>query len=205
MLLSVARAKVFTATGKTENGKVSTAQCNEFIAAEYTRLQRVLSDWTGVLYSEETEPLIVEPGETVLPWPLGFDRLIKLERLCGSKWRPVPAGNGLDEGCLLSFVNRGQLGGARLTPDSQAPGTYRVTYYYVEEPAIDVDTDLDLIPAGLDDIYIQRAAALVQDRCDDDPSKFERRALQIWNDQKDSIRRQYGQHTRSAQVSGGGW
>ena len=126
--------------------------------------------------------------------PADFESLRLLERLTGNgQWMPVASSSSLNrrESLNISFYEQGRF--LMLSPDSEAPGQYRLTY---ESKVPDGYTYYDL-PDGFEQIIIEETSAFVRQRHEEDPTYHKREAQRIWDDQYMSLWNRYGSHGRS--------
>ena len=126
--------------------------------------------------------------------PADFESLRLLERLTGNgQWMPVASSSSLNrrESLNISFYEQGRF--LMLSPDSEAPGQYRLTY---ESRVPETYTYYDL-PAGFEQIIIEEASAFVRQRHEEDPTYHKREGQRIWDDQYMSLWNRFGSHGRS--------
>lgn len=141
--------------------------------------------------------LYCDPNYTGASWiakPSDYESLRLLEKQTNNGyWMPVEIYPSLNrhEATGVSFYEQGQR--LVLFPETEATGTYRITY--LTKP-VSGYTTYDL-PDGLEQIIVEETSAFVRQRHEEDPSYHKAIAKQIWDDQYMSLWNRYGSHGRS--------
>jgi hypothetical protein len=133
-------------------------------------------------------------GATWIAKPNDYESLRLLEKQTNNGyWMPVVIYPSLNrhEATGISFYEQGTR--LVLFPETEAPGTYRITYL---TKAVDGYTSYD-VPDGLEQIIVEETSAFVRQRHEEDPGYHKAIAKQIWDDQYMSLWNRYGSHGRS--------
>lgn len=166
--LANARLAVRVVTGLGAAQQITDAEMDYIFDVEYRRARREISKKLPWLY--EATSTYANSVTGILAIPSDFERPIKLEYvLTDGTLVPVPQGNGVNEG-------------------QPAKGTFKLTY--VQAPVVGYTT-MD-VPAGLEDVIVQRVAAQVQVRRKQDPSPHLSMAEATWKAQVSALRRPVG-------------
>lgn len=129
-----------------------------------------------------------------------FERIVKVEKdLGGGNYGPIRVGDGLNDGSSwyrpgssAYIILREQPTRFVISPDSQAVGTWRLTWLKGATGTITSATALDL-PSGLEDVVINRGAEFVSIRHDPERAAyFKNRAEAILKEQKPLLTQRYG-------------
>lgn len=171
--------------------QVTDSQLLVKVDQEFRRLRRRLSTFVPSLF-QAVASIAISAGNSFAK-PAGFESLILLERL-GSGGRYFPVGildpSALDANQPLRVSAYEQGSTFVVMPEAQAIGTYRLTYGTAPSAGY---LSFDL-PAGFEDIVIERCASWVRVRHDEDPGHHDREADRIWREQITPLRRRYGRH-----------
>jgi hypothetical protein len=190
MTVTEAIAAIRASTLHDADTQVTDAQITVKIDQEYKRLRRQLVLLIPSLYEVVSTPTITA-GNTTIAKPTDFERLVLLERQsAGSQYFALTAADRLNKNDpdQISFYERAS--NFVVQPDSLAPGSYRLTV--VLGPTTGY-TSLD-VPGGCEDVIVERAAAWVCARHEDDPSYHDAAADRIWREQRSVLIRRYGAH-----------
>jgi len=192
MTLEELRIAIRAETDHDGDTQVTDAQLNERINTDYQNLRRKLLQVAPSLYATEDEEQTLASGESTLAMPLGFERLVRLEKKVNGFWLPVEVSDELTPhyGALNVREEDGVL---KLAPAASAAGTWRIVYVPKPDGLVD-DEDEAEIPEGLEDILVQLGAAFVRRRLEEDPMPHLMMAKEVWNEQRSALRRRYGRH-----------
>jgi hypothetical protein len=196
MTRSEARTAIKAATDHdgASDTQVTTTQLDTWIDLEHKLLRRQLSLIVPTLYTsvdEEQTLTSTDEDDDVLSVPSDFERLVRVERQVGTAWHPVPVSDELSPHVGSNITVREEGEELRISPLTSAPGVYRIVYVAI--PAtMDDDADTLDVPAGCEDIILEKVAARVRIRLDQDPSPHSARAAETWLEQKKALRRRYG-------------
>ncbi len=195
MIVSVARTAIRASTDHDSDTQVTDAQLTAWLDLEYKNLRRVLAQIAPSLYATADSSQVIAAGSTTLALPTNYERLVRLEQQFGSNWFPVLISDELTP--HYGELNAREEGAAfQLSPVSLAPGTYRFIYVALPATLVNVTDDSTAlaVPSGCEDVILERVAARVRERFDEDPSAHLARADRVWREQKSALRRRYGKH-----------
>jgi hypothetical protein len=122
-----------------------------------------------------------------------FERIVKVEKdVGGGLYSPIMVSDGLNWEQLYTTCVHEQPTRLVISPDSATVGTWRLTWTVGCPATIATSTALDL-PAGLEDVVINRGAEFVSIRHDPNQAAyFKRRADDILKEQKPLLMQRYG-------------
>jgi hypothetical protein len=169
---------------------VTDAQVTVWLNSELQRFRRLINAEVPELYRASTD-LTIASGAQTLTKPAGFDTLVRLEVLIGGRYINVEPANQMNqEAGPLGFE---EVGGTYLIwPTVRAPGTYRL-YYNVAA----TDGILD-VPAGLEDVPVERVCARVKERlAPDEAGMHFEIADRVWKEQLPLLRRRFGSNNQA--------
>jgi len=196
MTTAEALIAVRSSTAHDADTQVTDAQLTVKLDQEYKRFRRFLVNLLPSLYVKTMTPApTIAAGGVSFAKPTDFERIHRLEKLSsGTTYYPLNAGNKLGiNGYCTYFEEQGA--NIVIGPDSDAPGTYRLMYV----PTVGTYTGLDL-PEGLEDVVIERCAAWVRQRHDENPDYHLGIAREIIKEQAPYLVRRYGEHRVSMMV-----
>ena len=197
MTVTQARTAIRASTNHDADTQVTDAQLDVKIDQEFQRLRRALGAYVPALFESTSAPTITAGNNTIAK-PATFERVRRLERLIsGALYYPVPVVDMLNANQETQLVFYEQGSNLVLMPISRAEGTYRLTF--VTKPAAGYTT-FD-VPEGCEDVIIERVAAWVRQRHDEDPGYHLRAAAEMWKEQRSVLLRRYGLHPSVALVS----
>lgn len=190
MVKSGALTEIKASTGHDSDDQAPDARINQRIDWEYRRLRRELIKYAPTLYVAVHTEQTLTTSDTTYDLPSDFERIKRFERQYGSIWQPVYTNDGLHiHTSPLSF--REEVGAIQVSPTVDAPGTYRLVYW--QAPSLTGDYTI-LVPEGLEEVIVERVAAWVRVRMEEDPAPHQQMADRIWNSQKGDLMRRYGEH-----------
>jgi hypothetical protein len=185
-----ARAAIRSATMHDNDQQTTDAQLDVIIDQEYRRLRRAIATVAPELY-QSTASTALTVGQDSIALAADADQVFLVERLVGtSTYYPVPMAERLNASTPSDLRWYQRNASVILAPVEGAAGTYRLTYQTA--PATGY-TSLD-VPAGLEDVIIERCSGWVRQRHDEDPGYHIRRAEEIWKMQKRYLIRNHGPH-----------
>ncbi len=166
------------------------------ITQEYQRLRRWLCTFVPNLYETSATITVAAGASSIAKTGLtNFERLRRVERQQGSAsgtYYPISIADTLNANQARTLCAYEQGAYILLAPTSSAPGTYRVTFV-TGTGTVAAGTTLD-VPDGLEDVIVERCAAWVRQRHDEDPSYHIRAADEILKEQRQLLRGRYGTH-----------
>ena len=189
------RTAVKTATDHdgASDTQVTTAQLNTWIDIEHKLLRRLLAQVAPQLYTAADNSQTISSGTESLTMPSDFERLIRLEIQVGDRWLPIEVSDELSPH-IGTLAVREEGGTLKVAPGALTAGTYRIIY--VQKPTtLSADSGAGgvlLVPDGCEDIIVEKVAARVRERLDEDPTPHLNRAAATWKEQKSALRRRYG-------------
>jgi hypothetical protein len=198
-LLSDLETSIRAATQHDSDSQVTQPQIYAWVNEEYQMLRRRLADLVPDLYTAISADIVVtSPASSFGVVGSGlaltdFGKLRIVERKEGGYYFPIPLAPFLNADITGTVSYRPRGTGAAVTidlfPAVLASATYRVKY--VTKPAVlaAAGSTVDL-PDGGERVIIERVAARVRVRLDDDPTAHERWAAQAWDELRSSIVRQ---------------
>ena len=183
------------ASFETVAGAPTTAELNVWIDLEHKNFRRELADAVPSLYESTTAEQTLTTADDVFELPADFETLVRFERKYGTTWQPVEVADGLmPQLGDLSFLETGAT--LKVGPNVLAPGTYRAVY--IAQPAtLSAESGTGgvlLVPAGCEDVILERVAARCRIKLEEDPSPHTGRAAAVWREQKRALRKRYGRH-----------
>lgn len=201
MIRSGAITAIRTATAHDGDTQVTDTQLGVWIDLEVTRLRREVNSIAPGLYSDTTATQALTSSDPDFDLPADFERLIRFERLEGTRYVGVDVADELhpDLSCLRGA--RLEDGVIRVFPAEDAAGTYRLVYCTTHTLTSDYTLT---VPGGCEDIIVERVSARVRVRLNEDPTPHQVEAARIWAEQKTAIRRRYGAHSTGGLVRTGG-
>ncbi len=177
--------------------QITDAQLNTSIDLKHKQLRRRLSVVAPSLYTATHTQETITGTDDTLTLPTYFDRLVRLERLYGSQWLPVPVSDHLNAH-IGSLAMREEGTDIKVDPVGLAPGTYRIVY--IVKP-VTISTDADaatgtlLVPDGMEEIVVLEVAGdLVRPRSNEEGAAHLAAAERIWRQSIPALRQRYGQH-----------
>lgn len=194
MLTTAVITTVKTRTSHDSDDQVSTAQYLDFVQAEQDRIRRELAVDVPELYQTTAAATINAGSDTITP--VAMLHFVRLEKLVGSRYYPVPATGGLSTNGIDGTEFRWQGSSIVVSPVEDADGTYRYAYVTLGATLTGVNPEQVEIPVGLEEVLIERVCAQVRWRCYEDGSGHEAKAQGIWDKMLPKIKRRYGAHPR---------
>ena len=195
MLVSDAITKVRAGTLHDADTQVTDDQLTTVIADEYRRVRRWLCDHAPTLTSAVSGSLTVAAGASSIAKTslTSYEKLIRIERQEGGDWIPIGVADPLMASLPTTLVCEETPTTFELTPTAMAPGVYRVKYRQGAAASITTATTLDL-PAGLEDVVIERSCAWVRQRHNemDHIAYHEKRADRALEDAARNLKGRYG-------------
>lgn len=194
--LSGLQADIRAATDHDSDTQVTDAQLLVWINKEYFRLRRIIGDVAPKLYSAQVT-FTISSGNTYAIVASDFERIYKLERLnVGSSYDPMVVANELDpevipDGAVAAFLERGAT--LEIYPSTAASASYRLTYT-TKPTALASAGDACTVPEGAEEVIVQRVAARVRIRFEEDPSPHQALAAEALAEVRSFIQRRYGAH-----------
>jgi hypothetical protein len=170
--------------------QVTDAQLTVKLDQEFRRLRRQLAAHVPSLF-EATATATITAGNNTIAKPATFERVRLLERLIASaRYYVVPLMDRLNanQSGTLNFYE--QAANIVIQPPEAAPGDYRLTFQ--TKPATGY-TSFD-VPEGLEDVFIERCAAWVRVRHEEDPTPHIALANDVWTEQRRVLKKRYGAH-----------
>ncbi len=179
------------------DSQATPAQYTRWLNQEQHKLRRLLNSAVPQLFTTfAANETITAPGVD-LTKPADYDKMIKVEKLVGGTFYPVPSGDPYDSERTRGWVEYGPL--IRIFPKQFAPGTYRITYNPLANlGAADVE-----VPAGLEDVLARRIAATALARFDEDPTFQYTIADKEYKEQLNALHDRYGVHTEPGLIREG--
>jgi hypothetical protein len=170
---------------------VTDTQVTVWMNSEMDRFRRQLNAEVPVLYRAVSSNLTIASGAQALTKPAGFEALVRLERLVGARWVNVEPASSADMEC--GELGWEEVGGTYLIwPSASAPGTYRLVY------AVGATAGTLEVPAGLEDVVVERVCARVKERLF--PAEAQLHfdiADRVWTEQLPLLRRRLGRNLAS--------
>ena len=194
MSLATMRAQVRRRTSHDADLQVEdAADIDVAIDGEYKRLRRLLINTAPRLYLITEGSFTLSGSSDTHALPSDFERVWRFERQEAGRWFPVPVATEPDASQPVFSGRRSfrvEAANLIVSPVALAPGTYRLTYH----PGIVAGYTTVTVPDGLEEIIINRAAALLMPREMGDVAEFTRIADRVWAEQRPALRRAYGAH-----------
>lgn len=176
------------------DGQVTDLQVRTWLNEYVREIREALAVEVPALYNTTSAEQTLGATDTDLTIPDDLVRILRVERLTGRLWDPVPVWDGhAPDTNGLSWREEG--GYVRLSDASgNTSGTYRIQYIY---GPVDMERDEDLleVPSALKPVVIQRACARLAVRCKEDPAPYQGEAERVWSTQMPRLRRRHMQPT----------
>jgi hypothetical protein len=204
-VLTAIRATTNHGTADADDSQTTNAMMTAKIDREYKHLRRQLVSAIPELGQLTGSGAITAIATNTIAFPTGYERLIRLERLIsGTDYYPLEVADPLNahQASALSYVENGGASVWAIYPRENSIGTYRITYV---AGVVSGYTSLTLLPEGLEEVVIERVAAWVRQRHDEDPTYHLTQASRLYKEALSSLRKRYGKHGRSAMVHTGRW
>lgn len=191
-------AEVQNATDQGSSSQVPSTAYRRWIDQEYQALRRMLGHLVPSLYTARVS-FTISTGNSWTIAPATWGKLYRLDRDYGpGNYVPLAAADPLDpelipRGYMQAVLERG--GVLDVYPEATATGNYRATY--TTQPArlvtggADDAINID-VPAEFERVLIERVAALVRRRLEEDPTPHERAAEAAMREAKWYLRTRYG-------------
>lgn len=165
---------------------VTDAMVTVWLNSALDRFRRLINAEVPQLYRATSSNLVIASGAQTLTKPADFERLVRIEKSINGRWCNVEPAAQVD-------LEAGPLGweevGATflIWPSLQAPGTYRIVYNTTATAGVLA------VPAGLEDVPVERVCARVKERLAPEEMKTHLSlADDIWAEQLPLLRRRYG-------------
>jgi hypothetical protein len=185
-------ADIRAATDHDTDTAVTDAQLTSWINQEYFAVRRVLGDVAPTLYTAATTFSIVA-GNTYTIVAADFSKVRRLERSNGSSYDPMRVASAVDpEGsCDYTFLERSTV--LEIYPSNAAVTSYRLNY--ITKPAkLTAGADVCDVPEGVERVIVEKVAARVRIRLEEDPSPHLQAASAALQEAKSYLQKRYGTH-----------
>lgn len=209
MIRSGAITAIRTSTGHDSDTQVTDTQLGVWIDQIYPEFRREILDVAPSLYTAVAATQDLTTTDPDFDLPADFERVSTLQVLCGVDYLGVPPVSDVspDFGGLCWREEAGVL---RLAPATSCTGTYRLAYN--KAPTLTGDYTIE-VPTGCELVIVERVAAMVRVRFNEDPTPHLATADRIWHGapgmpgsgQKTAIRRRFGGHTQGGFVQTRAW
>jgi hypothetical protein len=170
------------------DGGVANASLLPILSAQYFDLRRRIADVAPDLYTARATFTIAAAASSWTITATDLDRILKLERLYGSQYIPLPLAPILTAEVTFGFRLRGTV--IDVFPTSDAPGDYRLTYLTKPTAEITGTNDSLTLPESAQLVLALEIAGMVRSRFDEGAAESQTAAA-AWSRLREALVNQY--------------